>query len=731
MKNLPKQILKETFGYDSFRPLQEDVIHHILDKKDALVIMPTGGGKSICYQIPALVFKGLTIVVSPLISLMKDQVEQLMETGVLAVSLNSSISPDQFRKNVSLIKQKKAKLVYMAPETLLKDSITGMLSTEQVDCLTIDEAHCISEWGHDFRPEYRKLVSVRACFPNAVCVALTATATPRVREDIQKSLGFESSSAFIGSFNRENLLIHVVQKENPLSQTLSVIEKYQGQSGIIYCFSRNQVDDLSAVLSDRGFSVRPYHAGLPDAERMENQERFIKDDVQIIVATIAFGMGINKPNVRFVIHYDLPKNIESYYQEIGRAGRDGLKSLCLLLFSYGDIRKIKYFINDKNEKEKRMAINHLNALVRYTETDTCRRRILLHYFGEDIEIENCGMCDNCLEEKKPQHDITIEAQKFLSCVKRTGETFGIQHIIDVLRGSEAKKILRFNHHHLSTYGIGKDYTRKQWQHLAHQFLHKGLMVQDMEYGSIKITKKAWDVFKGEMSVYGKILAEDTGERFKAEEETVDTAYDQELFDLLRSKRKTLATKANVPPYVIFSDKTLVEMATVFPQSAERLLTISGVGSVKLDKYGQTFLTVIQEYCRNTNIEEKPLPSVRNAIRPVNGTKRLRHQVIGEMANRGTSISDIMAMFKIKQITVLDHLFKFFLEGNPLLSEDILQLPTLPSDQKKAVLEAFDRIGYEFLSPVYSALNGSVVYEDLKLMRLCYLCEKKVLAKKMD
>ena len=383
-----ERILKHVFGYDEFRPLQADIIENVLHKNDTLVIMPTGGGKSLCYQLPALIFEGLTIVVSPLISLMKDQVEQLVQMGVSAVFLNSSLSLGEYRHNVDRIKRGAVKLLYLAPEALLKANMLDMLSSVEVDCLTIDEAHCISQWGHDFRPEYRQLVQVRDRFPKAACIALTATATPRVREDIKANLGFDASNEFIDSFDRKNLFIQIATKYNPLDQTIKFIKKFPNQSGIVYCFSRRQVDDLYEALRSEGFSVRPYHAGLTDKERNENQERFIRDDAQIIVATIAFGMGIDKPDVRFVVHYDLPQTIESYYQEIGRAGRDGLRSDCLLLFSYGDIQKIKYFINKKETREQRVAIIHLNALLRFVETEVCRRIPLLDYFGETYPASN-------------------------------------------------------------------------------------------------------------------------------------------------------------------------------------------------------------------------------------------------------------------------------------------------------------------------------------------------------
>ncbi|MEX2435876.1 MAG: ATP-dependent DNA helicase RecQ, partial [Balneolaceae bacterium] len=440
-----KKVLQDTFGYGQFRPLQGEVIKKVLEKKDSLVIMPTGGGKSICYQIPAMLFDGLTIVISPLISLMKDQVEQLDEFGVPALYLNSTLTPEQYQENVAKLKSESVDLLYLAPETLMMDSTQKLLSGLNVDCFTIDEAHCISEWGHDFRPEYRQLATVRKKFPDAVCLALTATATPRVREDIKTILELRDSETFVASFDRKNLLLKVVDKENPLDQILDFLYTRPKQSGIIYCFSRRQVDELYRDLKNEGHSVRPYHAGLSEAQRTRNQEAFIRDNVNIIVATIAFGMGINKPDVRFVIHHDMPQNIESYYQQIGRSGRDGLQADCLLLYSYSDKQKIQYFINQKEGQEKEVAKKHLDALIHYLEFDECRRKPLMNYFGEEYEQDNCGMCDNCLRLEDDKQDLTEQAQKYLSCIVRTEERFGAYHIADVLRGSGAKKILEKNH----------------------------------------------------------------------------------------------------------------------------------------------------------------------------------------------------------------------------------------------------------------------------------------------
>ena len=464
------------------------------------------------------------------------------------------------------------------------------LAKIQIDCITVDEAHCISEWGHDFRPEYRQLVDVRKKFPAAVCVALTATATLRVQKDIKESLSFKDSNLFIGSFDRKNLFLQVAPKDDPLKQTVDFLKNYPNQSGIIYCFSRRQVDELTHFLVQQRFSVKAYHAGKSDEERKINQELFIKDDVQIIVATIAFGMGINKPNVRFVIHYDLPKNIEGYYQEIGRAGRDGLDAQCLLLFGYGDIQKIKYFIDQKEDQERRIANIHLNALVRFAETLTCRREPLLNYFGEKYSEKNCQMCDNCCSGEKQLTDITTPAQMFLSCIKRTGEIFGAVHIIDVLRGSESQKVFKFGHQNLTTYGIGKEYSKKQWFHMSRQFIQQGLLEQDMKVGSLKVSAKAFNVLNGVEKISGLIKEEVLKYVYKKAD---PQEYDHVLFELLKKERKSVADAANVPPYVIFPDKTLIEMAIYFPQSRDNLLAIHGIGEAKFNKYVSMFIDIIQ------------------------------------------------------------------------------------------------------------------------------------------
>jgi len=713
-----KTLLKNIFGYDSFRPLQHEIIKDVLDKKDTLVIMPTGGGKSICYQIPALIFDGLTIVISPLISLMKDQVSQLRELGIKAALLNSSLSPAEYNQNYKSVMDKKAKMLYLAPESIAKDDIANLLNNVTVDCLTVDEAHCISEWGHDFRPEYRQLGDMRKKFPAAVCIALTATATPRVQDDIVKNLNLHKGERYLASFNRENLFLQVIPKMNPFLQVINFLNDHKDQSGIIYCFSRKQVDTLYEDLSGRGYSVRPYHAGLTDKERHENQELFIRDEVQIIIATIAFGMGINKSNVRFVLHHDLPKNIESYYQEIGRSGRDGVKADCLLLYSYSDVSKIQYFIDQKEDPvEKRSAKLHLDSMVRYAESNACRRHSLINYFGEMYDAENCGFCDNCLTDPADLTDVTIAAQKYLSAVKRTGEIFGANYIIEVLCGSKSDKIFSNGHQNLSVYNIGNEFTKNQWHSLANQFISKGLLKREPEFGSLKITEKAINVLLRKEKVYG-IVKEAV--EISAKPKGGEQQYDNELFELLRKKRKIIADNNDVAPFVVFSDKTLIQMAALYPQTEKQMLEISGVGIAKLEKYGAPFLSVIKSYCLQNNIQvkrngnAKPLNS---AIRP-----KLRHVEVSEQFNSGKSIQELAEQYNVQPQTIVNHLFRFQREGYELNKDYVADNCKVSPEIIERVFEAFRQEGTATLSTVFESLNKEIQYDDLHFLRLLYLCK---------
>jgi len=717
-----QKILQETFGYETFRPLQEEVIRHVLEQKDTLVIMPTGGGKSLCYQIPALIFDGITIVVSPLISLMKDQVEQLEEFGVPALFLNSSLSPEEYSQNVSRLKSGEARLLYVAPETLLMPRTRELLSELNVSLFTIDEAHCISEWGHDFRPEYRQLSEVRKDFPGAVCLALTATATPRVREDIRKTLEMRESGKFIASFDRSNLNLKVVDKVNPVEQVLDFLYTRQNQSGIIYCFSRRQVDELYMYLEAEGYSVKPYHAGLSERERSRNQEAFIRDDIHIIVATIAFGMGINKPDVRFVIHYDMPQNIESYYQQIGRAGRDSLRSDCLLLYSYADRRKIQYFINQKEGQEKEIAEKHLKDLINFLETGQCRRVPLLGYFGETYDKDNCGMCDNCLRLKDDMEDLTVPAQKFLSCIVRTGELYGAYYIADILRGSKAKKILGNGHDKLSTYNIGREWSKDQWIQLSRLLIRNGILKKEKEHGSLLLQESAQKILKGEKMLQGVLDRTQTATA-KAASKTnseVENRYDEFLFEELRKKRKEIADLKDVPPYAIFPDTTLMEMSYYYPQSTDSLSTLYGVGDVKLKRFGKPFLDEIEKYCKEKNIDERK-KGIAKKIRKTVGNKK--HHLVGKDYNRGKGIRHLAEEHGVKISTILGHLKKFKEEGHPLEPDRILEISELSDRKRHEVIKSMDKVGYQILKPVYEDLDKSVDYNELRVMQLYVMAKK--------
>lgn len=709
----PLAALKQVFGYDAFRPLQQEIITGLLAGQDALAVMPTGSGKSLCYQLPALLQPGLTVVVSPLISLMADQVMQLRELGVTAVTLNSSMSHPEQQWTVAQIRQGAVKLLYAAPETLVKPEILALLESVPVACLTIDEAHCISEWGHDFRPEYRQLVELRRRLPTAVCLAVTATATERVRQDIKRSLSIPAAAEFMASFNRENLYLAVAPKTDTLAQTIAFLQEHRDESGIIYCATRRHVDELAAQLQGHGWPVLPYHAGLDDGTRHRHQEQFSRDDVPIMVATIAFGMGINKPNVRFILHVDLPKNLESYYQQIGRAGRDGLRADCLLLYSYGDVQTINYFISQQEAGQQLGAKMRLEAMLGFVETAVCRRRPLLAYFNETYAAESCDLCDNCTTSGGELVDLTIPAQKFLSCVKRTGEIFGVNHIIDVLRGSRSQKVLSRGHDRLSTYNIGGEFSHKAWQYLARQFIQQGLLVQDMEHGSLRLTPQAYAIFKGE-AVFGTLP--DQPQRVTA----VAAPHDPALFQQLRAQRKVLADAENVPPYIIFSDRSLAEMATYYPQSSEAFAAISGVGTAKLAKYADIFLPIIRAYCAAEGKEERRKTAVAMPAR----SSRSRTEEVAALFNEGQPIPAIAQTFRIKESTVIGHLWKAAQAGQPLRAQGVAELSQLAAAAQAKVLALFAQLGVERLRPVYDAMQGAVSYEELHLLRLHYILNRQ-------
>ena len=714
----PGEALKTIFGYDNFRPLQAEIIDNLLAKQDTLVVMPTGGGKSLCYQIPALLLDGLTVVVSPLISLMQDQVAQLQAVGIAAVFLNSSLTYAAQTAISQQVRQGLVKLLYVAPETLLKPNTLQLLDQSNLVCIAIDEAHCISQWGHDFRPEYRQIMAVRERLPQAVTIALTATATPRVQQDIQETLNFKGSNTFIASFDRPNLFIEVAPKTNTLHQTLNFIAAHPDQSGIIYCATRKTVDALTAELADRGLSIRSYHAGLDATTRSHNQNAFIRDDVQIMVATIAFGMGIDKPDVRFILHVDLPQNMEHYYQQIGRAGRDGLRSDCLLLFGYGDVTTIRYFIDQGADSERRGREMRLQAMVSWVETAVCRRQQLIAYFGETYSQDNCEMCDNCLREEAEPNDLTLAAQKFLSCVYRTKQIFGMSHVIDVLRGSRAQKVLQKGHDQLSTYGIGTEFSKRDWQHLARQFIQQKLLTQDAEYGSLKLTEVGWAIMKGEEQVWGQLAER---QAISGTAPTVAADYNAALFHQLRSKRKELADANGVPPYIIFSDRSLQEMATYFPHSTTAFSQLHGIGQAKVEQFADIFLPLIHDFCQANNLTEKARTVPKRIKRRLTIGKS-RMEEVGEAFAEGKTLAELMAFYGVKQRTILKHLSNFVEAGNQLPVTQIRAVSSLTTEMQTAVLQKFAELDTDYLRPYFDAFNETIEYDELHIMRLVYWLE---------
>jgi ATP-dependent DNA helicase RecQ len=600
MSDLLLDTLNRTFGYREFRPLQRQIIEATLGGRDIFALLPTGGGKSLCFQLPALIRNGLTVVVSPLIALMKDQVDQLQASGIAATFLNSTLEAGEARARLRRLHQQEYCLLYAAPERLLLDDWKDNLRAWNVKALVIDEAHCISEWGHDFRPEYRQLGELRALLPEVPLLALTATATPRVRTDIIEHLNLTDPAVFIASFNRPNLAYKVIPKEQPLRQILDFAARRQQESGIVYCAARATTERLAASLAARGLATRPYHAGLPIDLRTETQELFRRDDVHIICATIAFGMGINKPNVRWVIHHDLPRNLEAYYQETGRAGRDGLPADCLLLFSAGDAAKQDHFIKGMSTaQEQRVARRQLREMISYSESSACRRHTLLAYFGEQ-SATRCDACDNCLAPRA-SYDGTTVSQKFLSCVFRIRQSnqlrTGMNHVIDVLTGGSTEKVRRWNHHTLTTYGIGADVDRKEWAAIGRELLRQGYLRQSGgEFPVVEITPSGLSALRSRKII---MLARPMA-RSKTKpppRRTGEIECDEALFGRLRAVRKRLADERGVPAYVIFGDATLREMARRYPATKEALAEIFGVGQRKLQEFGDAFAAEIAAHLR--------------------------------------------------------------------------------------------------------------------------------------
>ncbi|HIQ89108.1 TPA: DNA helicase RecQ [Candidatus Galligastranaerophilus faecipullorum] len=597
----PLEVLERVFGYEAFRPGQEEIIRHILDSKDALVLMPTGGGKSLCYQIPALCLEGTAVIISPLIALMQDQVMALKESGVRAEFLNSSLSYDKEEEITQKLLSGRLDLIYVSPERLNSEGFKNILKKIKISLFAIDEAHCVSQWGHDFRPEYTKFYILKDLFPEVPRIALTATADLETRDDIIKNLHLENCRIFISSFDRPNIRYRVQIKDRERKQLLDFIKnEHPDDSGIVYCISRKRVEEIAEFLNGEGFKVLPYHAGLSQKEREKNQDRFLKEESIIMVATIAFGMGIDKPDVRFVAHIDLPKSMESYYQETGRAGRDGLPSDAWMVYGLKDIVQLNNFINRSNapEEQKKIEKRKLNLLLGYSETVSCRRKAILEYFKENYPRENCQNCDNCLNPPVT-YDATIDAQKVLSCIYRIQNErfgFGAGHIIEILTGKKSEKVLKFNHDKLSVFGIGKDNDIHQWQSIIRQLVILGYIKVEPEYMTLGLTGESAKVLRSLVKVrLRKYILQPKIKQAAEKQKTYSlNGSDTELFAKLKELRLSFAKAENMPPYIIFHDKTLMEMAHKKPSSLEEMGKISGVGETKLKKYGKAFLEKINQ-----------------------------------------------------------------------------------------------------------------------------------------
>jgi len=709
----PHHILKTVFGYDDYRHNQKEIIEHVLSGNDAVVLMPTGGGKSLCYQVPALCLDGVTIVVSPLIALMKDQVDALVINGINAAFLNSTLSSGEQSTISQQLRNNKLKLLYVAPERLMGNALQFIefLKKINVSLFAIDEAHCISQWGHDFRPEYLILGQLKEAFPQIPLIALTATADSLTKNDIIDKLHLKKYRVFENSFNRPNIFYYIKPKRNYYEDLIDFLKQHKDDSGIIYCLSRASTESLAKNLKEDSFNAEAYHAGLEKNVREERQNKFLKDDIKIIVATIAFGMGINKSNVRFVVHVDLPKNIEGYYQETGRAGRDGLHSEAILFYGASDVMKLKRFASvEGNAEQTRIMLQKLDKMSRFCEAKTCRRKYLLNYFGEEAPAY-CDSCDVCLN--KPElKDATIIAQKILSTVYRVKESFGVKYIVDVLRGSNNEK-MRDDHKKLSVYGIGKDTAKEEWFHYTKELINYEYLQQtDGQYPVLKLTDKARDVLYKKQNVY---LSSPVNIVIAKEPVIYQQhPYEQLLFDNLKEFRRKIAHEENLPAYIIFSDSTLLDLATYLPLSENDLLKISGFGTIKLQKYGPQFLSVVQQYCTQHNLKtriqlKQPKRERREKSSSAGDKINSTFQSSYNLYRQGKLISEIAEERKLSVQTIESHLSYFISEGE--LSVDEL----VNKNKQKAIIKVAELHGIKSLKMLKDNLNEEVSYGDIRMV----------------
>ncbi len=714
-----KSKLKEVFGYAQFRGNQEKIIRNVLAGNNTFVIMPTGAGKSMCYQLPALISEGVAIVISPLIALMKNQVDQMNAVGVNAKFLNSTLTKTEMNRVKQETLDGKVKLLYVAPESLTKEDNVTFLKDATISFVAIDEAHCISEWGHDFRPEYRRIRSIINQLGELPIIALTATATPKVQQDIQKNLQMEAADLYKSSFNRENLYYEVRPKQNSKKQLIKFIKEHKGESGIIYCLSRKKVEEIAEFLQVNDVKAAPYHAGLDSNIREKNQDDFLNEEVDVIVATIAFGMGIDKPDVRYVIHYNVPKSVEGYYQETGRSGRDGLDGKCIMFYSPGDISKLEKFNKDKSVQERENALILLQEMTSYAESAVCRRKQLLHYFGESFD-DNCGNCDNCVRPKESfegeDHILTA-----LMAVKQTDERFAISHLGDVIRGADTQYVKSYKHHELEVYGKGNTETAEFWKSVLRQALLHEFLIKDIDnIGVLKLTGKGDEFILNPANI--RLTKDhdynDLGEEEEPEKQAAPSkAYDENLFEQLKSLRRQVAKDKGFPPYVIFQDPSLQEMATTYPTTREELERVSGVGKGKVEKFGDAFINTIKEY-----VEENEIMTATDVLIKTSVNKsKLKIYIINQV-DQLTDLEEIAENQDISMESLLNEIENIIYSGTKLNLDYYID-QVLDDEKQDDLYEYFmnaesDDIG-DALSDEY---NQDYSEEEIRLMRIKFMSE---------